>query len=381
MKPLMQPQKKALSIGTVMIDIITVIADNDIELMTLHNMTSSFLMLEQGRKIESQSIETYVGGGAANTAVCMSRLGMDMDILGIVGDDLNGEKIVKRLTEENIDQAHLITDPHDGSGVAVHISSHDRNAAIFTHRGANCSLTNAQVEAVDFNKYDLIYITNLSNQSADHFPLVIQRAAQANCFVASNPGIRQLTRLCDDFLAALPSISLLSINKVECETLVPKLIAEDHKHAHATLCHPEYGKQDDPAKHPPLLKSGFQFGGFSLGLVDCMKILSNHGPDYVVITDGSKGAYLMTGDYLYYCPPQEVVMRGSAGAGDSFSSTLASLIAAGNDPDVALYAASANAVSVISHVDTQEGLLPFDHLNQNIKSEAQDGAIICWKVT
>ena len=377
LKKLLKPQQAALSVGTVMIDIITVIADNDVELMTLHNMTSSFLMLEQGRKVESQSIDTYVGGGGANTAVSMSRLGMEMDILALVGKDLNGEKILDRMKKENIALPHMHVIEEVGSGVAVHIASHDRNAAIFTHRGANCNLTAEDVKNIDFSKYDLVYVTNLSNESADHFPLLVRQAAAANCFIASNPGIRQLTRLCDDFLSSLDAITLISINKVECESLVPKLVSEDRKHSKSRLA-----LSDDM---PPLLKTGFKFGGFSLGLVDFMNILSDHGPDYVVITDGSKGAYLLQGNVLYYCPPQKVKMKGSAGAGDSFSSALASLVSAGNSPDVALYAASINAVSVISHVDTQAGLLTFDALEQEMKKTLGTtdfaSAITSWDLT
>ncbi|PCI48662.1 MAG: carbohydrate kinase family protein [Alphaproteobacteria bacterium] len=373
---LLKPHQSALSIGTVMIDIITVIADNDIELLTFRNRSSSFLMLEQGRKVESEKIDTYVGGGGANTAVCMSRLGMNMTLLALVGKDLNARKILKRLNMEKIALNHLIELENTGSGVAVHISSHDRNAAIFTHRGANCCLTEKDVRAMDFTKYDLVYVTNLSNQSADHFPLIVRQAAEANCFIASNPGIRQLTRLCDDFLKSLGSITLLSINKVECETLIPKLVSEDPNFRRSKIALLENA--------PPLLKTGFKFGGFSLGLVECMKILAAHGPDYVVITDGGEGAYLLHGGILYYCPPQKVKMKGSAGAGDSFSSTLASLVSVGNAPDIALYAASLNAVAVISCVDTQEGLLTYDALKQKMAKALKDTdiatAISRWKI-
>ncbi|PCI33545.1 MAG: carbohydrate kinase family protein [Alphaproteobacteria bacterium] len=358
MKNFLKPKQSALSIGSIMIDIITVIADDDVELMTLHNMTSSFLMLEQGRKVESLSIDTFVGGGGANTAVAMNRLGMDMDILALVGKDLNAEKAMNRLRQENIGLDHLKVCENVGSGVAVHIASHDRNAAIFTHRGANCHLSQEDVRAIDFTKYDLVYVTNLSNESADHFPQIVRQAAKANCFIASNPGIRQLTRLCEDFLLSLNDITLVSINTAEAETLIAKLVAEDRKACTSPLALSE--------KAPPLLKSGFKIGGFNLGLVEFMKNLADHGPDYVVITDGSKGAYLLHSGILYYCPPQDVVMKGSAGAGDSFSSTLASLIAAGNSPDIALCAASLNAAAVISCVDTQEGLLTFEALQQKL---------------
>ncbi|MBL4800298.1 MAG: carbohydrate kinase family protein, partial [Emcibacter sp.] len=258
LKKLHAPQQTALSIGSVMIDIITVIADNDVELMTLHNMTSSFLMLEQGRKVESQSIDTYVGGGGANTAVCMSRLGMKMSILAQVGKDLNAEKIRARLNKEHIDLSHMKVVKKVGSGVAVHIASHDRNAAIFTHRGANCHLSEEDIQDIDFTDYDLVYVTNLSNESAEYFPRIIQQAAKAKCFIASNPGIRQLTRFCDDFLKSLKVITLLSINTVECETLVPMLVSEA----------PNFCRLNLPLSKdtPPLLKTGFKFGGFSLGL-------------------------------------------------------------------------------------------------------------------
>jgi len=373
LKKLQRPHQTALSVGSVMIDIITVIQDDKVELMTLHNMTSSFLMLEQGRKVESKSIDTYVGGGGANTSVCMSRLGMKTDILALVGKDLNAEKIIQRLTTENISLDHLTVVESVGSGVAVHISSHDHNAAIFTHRGANCCLTADMVTAVDFSKYSLVYVTNLSNESADYFPLIIAQAAKAKCFIVSNPGIRQLTRLCDDFLKCLPSITLLSINKVECEVLVPKLVSEYQKTAIMIAENPERDL-------PPLLKSGLKFGGFSLGLVEFMKILSDRGPEYIVITDGSKGAYLLYHNSLYYCPPQKVVMQGSAGAGDSFSSTLACLISSGNTPEVALYAASTNAVSVISRVDTQEGLLTYEALEKKIGRKNIANIIIKWDI-
>ncbi len=371
---LYKPHKRTLSIGSVVIDIITVIEDDDIELMTLHNMTSSFLMLEQGRKVESKSIDTYVGGGGANTAVCMSRLGMTTDILAVVGKNLNADKITARLKNENVSLDHIHVVENVESGVAVHISSHDHNAAIFTHRGANCCLTAQMAKEIDFSKYDLVYVTNLSNESANNFPLIIECAAAEKCFIASNPGIRQLSELCDDFLKCLPSISLLSINTVESEALVPKLVSNYKKPAVMIA-------ENATTNLPPLLETGLKFGGFALGLVEFMKILSERGPDYIVVTDGSKGAYLLNENILYYCPPQKVIMQGSAGAGDSFSSTLASLIAGGNTPDVSLYAASLNAVSVISCVDTQKGLLTFEELEDTFGTTDIATAIIKWDIT
>jgi sugar/nucleoside kinase (ribokinase family) len=76
------------------------------------------------------------------------------------------------------------------------------------------------------------------------------------------------------------------------------------------------------------------------------------------VTDGSEGAFAAAGDRLYYCPVQEAVVAGTAGAGDAFASTFTAYRAGGNSLEDALRAASVNAASVLAHVDTQTGLMP-----------------------
>ncbi len=51
------------------------------------------------------------GGTAANTAVALSRLGVETGFLGSIGDDQYGKYIQKDLTEEKIDTAQLIVEP------------------------------------------------------------------------------------------------------------------------------------------------------------------------------------------------------------------------------------------------------------------------------
>ena len=60
---------KSLHFGSAMIDIITLVASENIEQATFTNGAQSFLMLEAGRKLPAQSITTHVGGGGCNTAV------------------------------------------------------------------------------------------------------------------------------------------------------------------------------------------------------------------------------------------------------------------------------------------------------------------------
>ena len=77
---------KAITVGSATIDIIALIADDDVERMTMHNATSSFLLLEQGKKVDASSISTHVGGGAVNAAISLKRLGIETEVLVKIGN-------------------------------------------------------------------------------------------------------------------------------------------------------------------------------------------------------------------------------------------------------------------------------------------------------
>src|SRR6516164_11453782 len=57
---------------------------------------------------------------------------------------------------------------------SVLIASHDRNAAIFTFRGANTLLEADDLRDEAF-AVDVLYVANLSNESADCFPAIVKR--------------------------------------------------------------------------------------------------------------------------------------------------------------------------------------------------------------
>jgi len=52
-------------------------------------------------KLRTNSLTLCGGGNAGNTATCLSRLGIKSKLLTKIGNDLNGEKILKGLQEEN----------------------------------------------------------------------------------------------------------------------------------------------------------------------------------------------------------------------------------------------------------------------------------------
>jgi len=353
---------KALAIGGAMIDTIAIIDSDRIERMTMLNADSSFLLLEEGRKTEASDISTHCGGGAVNAAVAFARLGLDVAVLMKLGQDARADTILARMTQERVSTRWALRDARAPTGAAVLVSSHDRNAAVFTFRGANTLLEPEDLRDDAF-AVDIVHVSNLSNRSADCFPEIVTRAKAQGALVSANPGVRQLSARSGAFQECLKSIDILTFNRGEADVLVPSLVARFGEGGAVPAL--------EPGEEPPaLFVRGLVGGGFEMSLVGFLSALAAMGPKAVVITDGSRGAYLGLGKEIMYCPALPVATVGTAGAGDAFSSTFTAYYAMGRQPADALKAASINAASVVSYVDTQSGLLTSSAVERRLAEAA-----------
>ena len=368
---------RAVTVGSAVVDIIAVVANQDIERLTLQNTAASFLLLEPGRKIEADSISIHTGGGAINTAVALARLGFDTAPLVKIGHDLNASKVLETLAAEGLDDRLVTRSKNFATGVAVMISAHDRDASIFTFRGANTRLTPADVPADAFEGAGLVFVSGLSNDSADCFPGIIQQAKAAGAFVATNPGIRQLSSRQAAFLGVIGALDLLTINKVEAAALLPGLLAMPSGEQPA--CDVACPLVPPAVDLPPLLRSGIAGAQADLTLPAFLSLLHDLGPRFVAITDGAKGAYVSGGGKLVYCPalPLDEV-AGTAGAGDAFAATLAAGLAGGADIADAMLAATVNAASVVTRIDTQSGLLTREAIGERREAARAKLRILSW---
>lgn len=341
---------KALALGGATVDIIASVADHEVERMTMHNAITSFLLLEEGKKIDAQSVEGHIGGGAVNASVSMARLGLDIACRVKIAQDREGAMVRERLEQEGVDTRWVIDNATLRTGCAVMVSAHVRNPTIFVARGANTQLREEEITPDLFAGRDLTYVTGLSGDSADCFPKIVRLAKEAGSLVVANPGIRQLSSRTQPFWDSLPFIDVLVMNEVEAGQLVPFLAAKSGPVG-------EDEGMDFGGDAPELLQKGLSMGGMTMPLDVYMARMMALGPQKVLVTNGKDGAYLGTPEAFYYCPTVETPVLGTAGAGDAFASTFAAMTAQGEDAETALRAAAVNAASVVAVSDTQSGLL------------------------
>lgn len=361
---------KVLTVGGAMIDTIAIIASSAIERMVLLNAETSFLLLEEGRKTEAIDVSMHCGGGAINSAVAFARLGLDCAVIAKLGQDRRAEQILAALELEGISHRWVLQDASAPTGSSVLVSSHDRNAAVFTFRGANTLLAPPDLADAAFN-VDLVYIANLSNEAVDCFPVLIEKAKRAGAKVAANPGIRQLHGRGGAFRAALPQLDILALNRREADEVVP-LIDRSRTNNDAPL---EFASGGTP---PALAERGLKYESLRLSVRAFCRALLAGGVGTVVLTDGRDGAFAATGNRLFYCPAHEADVAGTAGAGDAFVSTFSAYVAEGAGPGAALSAASINAASVLGHVDTQTGLLERADLEARRAGNTAASNVIGW---
>lgn len=357
---------KTATIGSAIIDIITIVADNDIERISMTNAHNSFLLLEQGRKIDARNISTHVGGGAINAAVAHARLGHEPIPTVKVGEDIEAEMVRELFAREGLSDKNMMSTDKAITGCSVIIASHDRNASIFSARGANCLIVDEDIHEGIFDGVQLLHVAPMSKESADAFPIICQRGRESGAFVVANPGERQIHRGGVKFLDTAKNIDLININRAEAETLLPVLLENtDHDKMHTI----KFTQRPERS----LLTRGLIMDHTHCSLAGFMSLLMTVGPKWVLITDGTGGAYLGGEKGLYHCPIFKANVKGTAGAGDAFTSTFGAMLAEGMEPEKALQFAAINSASVVEFVDTQSGLLDMEELEARF---AKDGDII-----
>ncbi|WP_416897241.1 MAG: carbohydrate kinase family protein [Minwuia sp.] len=329
----------------------------------MRNAETSFLLLEEGRKTEALDVSTHCGGGAVNAAVALARLGHDVSAMVRLGQDPRADIILTRLEAERISTRWAVRDPVQKTGASLIIASHERNAGIFAFRGANTGFRSDALNPSAFET-DLCLVSSLSNESAECFPDIVRLANAAGAVVAANPGIRQLSARGGAFQRSLGDIDLLSVNRAEGDALTPALVDRFGEGGRAF--------QEDSGSLHARLARGFEGGGYYMSTRHFFRSLLDCGPRWIVLTDGTHGAFLATGDTLYHCPVAPVEVVGTAGAGDAFYATVASELANGVEPEAAMRSAAVNAAAVVRHVDTQTGLLDHAALTARLKEVEAD---------
>jgi ribokinase len=175
------------------------------------------------------------------------------------------------------------------------------------------------------------------------------------------------------FLESLSAIDILVLNQREADLLVPSLVARAGEGGPALAL-------ASGEEVPALAARGLVGGGFEMGIAAYLGSVTRLGPDFVVITDGARGAFVGSATEILFAPALKSKVVGTAGAGDAFGATFTTYLALDHSVQEALQAATINSASVVGHIDTQTGLLRRPELDQRLAAKPAQSNVRRWAV-
>jgi ribokinase len=259
-----------------------------------------------GETLMGHSFHQVHGGKGANQAVAAARMGVAVDFVANVGDDLNGRSCLQALTQDGINVQHVRVVAGSATGVAgILLDDAGENCIVLTN-GANALMSIADIDNANntIAKAKLL-LCQLETPLATVLH-AINRAQQANVKVVLNPAPAQ--KLSDGVLA---QVDYLVVNETEA-TLLSGLAVTDVATAETAAA-----------------------------------LLRGRGAKVVLLTLGALGMWVASPEKCYFLPAFEVEVVDTTAAGDTFVGSFAVAIAEGMELRAAcMFAQSAAALAV-----------------------------------
>lgn len=246
------------------------------------------------------------GGKGANQAVAAARLKGQVTFVAKVGNDIFGQQAITGFQQEIIDTTYVVTDADQPSGVAlINVDAQGENC-ITVAPGANAHLqpteTQAALQAAAAGTLALLQL-EIPLPTVEY---VVEQAAAQGLRVILNPAPAQSLPE-----TLFPHLFLITPNETEAEILTGIHVTNE-----ATA---EQAAQK----------------------------LHKMGVTNVVITLGSKGAYLYSDNRGQLIPVPRVTAVDSTAAGDCFNGALAVALAEDQTlPEAVAFACKAASISV-----------------------------------
>lgn len=169
---------------------------------------------EPGETVIGDRYWMVMGGKGANQAVAACRQGAQVSMIGRVGNDLFGERMLETLTGYGVDTSCVRVDPAAGSGVALVVVDQRPENIIVVVPGANMCIDAADVDAAAgrISEADVLMMQLEIPLATIERALKTARAGKTTCILNPAPG-RPLE---DDLLR---QVDLLTPNQNEARIL------------------------------------------------------------------------------------------------------------------------------------------------------------------
>lgn len=322
--------KRILGIGNALVDVLTLIDNNQI--LTKYGLPKGSMQLVDSKK--SGKVKTGTnhcrqtrssGGSAANTIHGLAMLGVDTGFIGSIGRDETGDFFEKDMKDAGVNTLLIRRDSI--TGTAISLISPDSERTFATHLGAAIELDHGDLSPFLFNGYDILYV---EGYLISNMPLI-----EKACTIAKENKM-------------LVALDLASYNVVESHLDSFKKIV---------------GKYVDILFANELEAKAFK------GLVseDDLSILSDSS-EVIILKIGANGSRLKKGNEIIKIDAFPVECKDTTGAGDLYASGFLYGYASGLNLEKCGLIGSLMAGKVIEILGARMDKMKFEEIKRSIKT-------------
>ncbi|HID56545.1 TPA: ribokinase [Candidatus Poribacteria bacterium] len=283
----------------------------------------------QGETVAAKSFSFFPGGKGANQAVGIGRLGGDVSMFGMVGDDTFGELLIKSLRNNGINVENVIIGEGTSSGIASITVDRQGNNTIVITPGAN-------------GKLDRRYVDTVLPQIAQNDILLLQFEVPLETIDYLLKGLPPKTPLV--ILDPAPAYDLERIHAKRVDLITPN---ETELQSMTGI---EIKSVEDIKEAAGLLSRKM-------------------GIEVVICKSGDKGSYLITRERFKHFPAYEVEEVDTTAAGDAFNAGLALALSEGRDLEEAIRYANAVGALATTVKGAQPSMPSADSVEEFLKRE------------
>lgn len=294
---------------------ITVIGSINMDLVT-----QTDILPKKGETVLGKEFFTIPGGKGANQAVAAAKMGADVRMIGLVGDDAFGKEYIDYLDSLQIDVNNVKPVTHEKTGVATIVLSEGDNSIIVVP-GANNRLTPELVEGLEEVIADSELILLQLEIPIDTVEKAVEIAKKHGCKVILNPAPFQTLSK-----KLLEDVDYITPNEYEADLLM-KSVA-----------------------NPAALQ------------------------EKLIITKGSKGVSFYENELEDQLDSFNVDVVDTTGAGDTFNGALAVAILEGETLRDACKIASAAGALSVTKLGAQSGMPTRAEVDQFLRDRGGDSA-------
>jgi len=284
------------------------------------------LCMDFGSKIPYEKVTVVPAvGNSPNASVSALRLGLNSAIVTNMGDDKNGEEILEQLKKEGINTQFVSVEKGKNSNYHYVLLYDAERTILIKHHEYKYALPKFEAPP------RWMYFSSVGENSLPYHNEIAQYIKDnPEVNFAFQPGTFQIKLGAETLKDIYEITALFFCNKQEAQ-LILKNDSDDIK--------------------------------------ELLKGMNALGPKTVIITDGREGAFAYDGNDMWHMPmyPDPAPPVDRTGAGDSFSSTVTSMLALGMTLPEALARGPISSMSVVQYIGAQEGLLSREKLEEFLK--------------